>query len=150
MNNLDIFYDEIMETKQRVLSGIPKENILNHLYKILHILDNCLFISAMTLWLSFPFNFIPIISLSIYQSYKWTIVGHHVCHGAYDKCDDIKYKKTDLPLGHHGEDLQIGSIGCIRKLGKLNIINYTIVIWVKKKILIGQDMYLQICLIHSE
>jgi hypothetical protein len=133
MSNLDVFYDEIMETKKRVISGISKEDILNHLHRIIYILGACIFMSILTLWLSFPFNRFPIIFMSIYQTYKWTIVGHHVCHGGYDKCDDFKYKKKGLELVHCGEDLQIGSTGYILKLGNLNIINFTIVIWEKKK-----------------
>lgn len=94
---IDDFYNDIMEIKKSL--NVDKKEIISHLYKLQSFLNNLLGVALCTLYFDYPYNLIPIISLSFYQSYKWTIVGHHVCHGGYDKCDDEKYKRKTFAVG---------------------------------------------------
>jgi fatty acid desaturase len=71
------------------LASQQGEADLTHLNKIIGWSNACAFIGICTLWMS-P-NPITVICLSLWAFSRWTMIGHHVCHGGYDKVDPTSY-----------------------------------------------------------
>jgi fatty acid desaturase len=71
------------------LAANQGEADLKHLRKIIMWSDMCATIGICTLWLT-P-NPITVMCLSLWTFSRWTMIGHHVCHGGYDKIDQSGY-----------------------------------------------------------
>eukprot|EP00128_Syssomonas_multiformis_P008405 Colp12_sorted_trinity150504_noHs@31416 len=98
ISKMDSFYKEIVEAKKIVCSSVSKEESIAHLRKLNLWNRSLLVVALLTLYLPFPYALIPILSLSVYTTTRWTIIGHHVCHGGYDKCNDPTYKRGKFGL----------------------------------------------------
>ena len=95
--NINNFYEEIINTKNDVINKITSSEKINHLEKIIFWSNILLLFAIFTIWI--PYNIFGIISLSLFIMARWTIVGHHVCHGGYDKCNMIQYNSKVFGIG---------------------------------------------------
>merc|ERR1719389_1180489 len=43
-----------------------------------------------TMWMSGPARLLPIFALSTWTCTRWMMIGHHICHGGYNRQDDPK------------------------------------------------------------
>ena len=89
--NYSEFKNDINKIKNEILS-IEKKDILNHFNKIKGWSDCFYWIGIITLCLS-PYTIIPWLFLSLGIFSKWTIIGHHICHGGYDNYKEINYNR---------------------------------------------------------
>lgn len=67
-----------------------------HLQKIIWWSRLCQYIGAATMW--YCVNPLSIFLLSLGTMTRWTIVGHHVCHGGFDKCSK-QYNRFKFGVG---------------------------------------------------
>lgn len=81
-------FDKIMFEKE--LTELAKctreeecQNDMAHLRKIVNFTNLLGLVGLATFWHSV--SIIPIVCISTYTFAKWTIIGHHTCHGGYDK-----------------------------------------------------------------
>lgn len=71
---------------------------LEHLHKIIFYNRVLSFLGVITLGM-YP-NFITVFCLSLAVFSRWTMIGHHVCHGGYDKVDPTgRYNRYRFALG---------------------------------------------------
>ena len=68
-----------------------------HLEKIIGWSRFCTWAGALTCWIAI--NPISIFLMSCGTMTRWTIVGHHVCHGGFDKCSEGKYNRFKFGVG---------------------------------------------------
>lgn len=66
-----------------------------HLQKIIWWSRLCQWIGVATMW--YAVNPVSIFLLSLGTMTRWTIVGHHVCHGGFDKCSS--YSRFKFGVG---------------------------------------------------
>ncbi len=59
---------------------------MKHLHKIVLWSRLCAVLGLGTMWMSPP-NLISIIFLSLWTHSAWTMMGHHACHGGYNRTD---------------------------------------------------------------
>jgi len=91
--NKELFINDI---KQLVKREEP-QLILDH-YNKLVLWQNILFVIGISgIWIKY--NFISIISLSIFTFTKWSISGHHICHGGYNICNVKNMNKKNFSIG---------------------------------------------------
>jgi fatty acid desaturase len=57
----------------------------------------CSWVGALTCWIAV--NPVSIFLMSAGTMTRWTIVGHHVCHGGFDKCSDGKFNRFKFGVG---------------------------------------------------
>lgn len=57
----------------------------------------CTWVGALTCWICV--NPVSIFLMSIGTMSRWTIIGHHVCHGGFDKCSEGKYNRFKFGVG---------------------------------------------------
>jgi len=91
------FYDEVMNVKNNIVNTVTSQQKINHLERLILYSNILLGIAVLTIWK--PFNIFSILSLGLYTMARWTIIGHHVCHGGYDNCNIKKYNKNVFGLG---------------------------------------------------
>ena len=68
-----------------------------HLHKIMRWQRVCSWVGALTMWYSV--NPLSIYLLSLGCMTRWTIIGHHVCHGGFDKCSKGEYSRFKFGTG---------------------------------------------------
>ena len=51
----------------------------------------------MTCWICI--NPVSIFLMSVGTMSRWTIIGHHVCHGGFDKCSEGKINRFKFAVG---------------------------------------------------
>lgn len=68
-----------------------------HLNKIILWSRACSWIGGLTMWMMI--NPISIFLLSLGTVTRWTIVGHHICHGGFDKCSKGKFNRFKFGVG---------------------------------------------------
>ena len=74
----------------------PKD--VAHLTKIVWWSRLCQYVGFATMWTCV--NPVSIFLLSVGTLTRWTIIGHHVCHGGFDKCDKSKrYNRFTFGVG---------------------------------------------------
>jgi len=87
-----------MLTKEKLVN---KDNLIKdklHHYNKLVLWQNVLFVVGIFgIWIKY--NFISVIALSIYTVTRWTISGHHICHGGYNDCNEKHLKKKFFGIG---------------------------------------------------
>ena len=82
----------------KTLSNNQGKEDLRHLSKIVWMSRLCQWIGFATMW--YCVNPISIFFLSMGTLSRWTIIGHHVCHGGFDKCDKSKrYNRFTFGVG---------------------------------------------------
>jgi len=68
-----------------------------HLEKIINWSRFCSWFGALTCWIAI--NPVSIFLMSAGTMTRWTIIGHHICHGGFDKCSDGKYNRFKFGVG---------------------------------------------------
>merc|ERR1719359_313229 len=54
----------------------------------------CGIIWMATMWLGGWARWLPVLGLSTWTCTRWTMIGHHICHGGYNRQDDPKVGGT--------------------------------------------------------
>ena len=85
--DLDAFAADCNALGKELSQGQGPED-LAHLHKIIWWSRLCQYTGALTGLHSV--NPLSIFLLSLGTLTRWTIIGHHVCHGGFDKCDKSK------------------------------------------------------------
>jgi len=70
---------------------------MKHLNKIIWWSRACSLIGMSTMW--WCINPLSISLVSLGTMTRWTIVGHHVCHGGFDKCSNGVYNRFKFGVG---------------------------------------------------
>jgi len=68
-----------------------------HLHKIIRWQRTCSVIGMLTCW--YCINPISIYLLSLGIMTRWAIIGHHICHGGFDKCSKGEYSRFKFGVG---------------------------------------------------
>eukprot|EP00937_MAST-01D_sp_MAST-1D-sp2_P002860 g2860.t1 len=86
----DAFRDEIRALGKKLIDNQGPDD-LAHLQRIV-LASNCLcFAGLSTMWVgTFWWSVFSVICLSTWTFSRWTMIGHHVCHGGYDSVDVTK------------------------------------------------------------
>ena len=64
---------------------------IKHLEKMCAWSNTCGIIGMATMWSSNPLlRLVSIIGMSTWTCTRWTMIGHHICHGGYNRQDDPK------------------------------------------------------------
>lgn len=72
---------------------------MNHLIQIINFTNLIGLFGLFTFW--YQINIIPIVCISTYTFAKWTMIGHHTCHGGYDKVGKgTKYNRFIFGIGY--------------------------------------------------
>jgi fatty acid desaturase len=91
------FCNEIINARNYIVRNTCKNDIFQHFANILF-WQNLLFIIGICgIWIKY--NFISIFSLTCFIVSRWTINGHHICHGGYDRCNQYPYIRKDFGKG---------------------------------------------------
>ena len=85
-----------IELLELELKKVSKNDIETHFSKILF-LSNFFYFGGLFLLFLPPITIIPWLFLSIGIFSKWTMIGHHVCHGGYDFLNN-KYNRKKFGL----------------------------------------------------
>jgi fatty acid desaturase len=104
-----MFYDQSKFDKQQFeaeLTALAKttreredKTDMNHLLTIVNWTNLLGFIGLATFW--YQVSVIPIVCISTYTFAKWTIIGHHTCHGGYDKVGKgTQYNRFIFGIGY--------------------------------------------------
>jgi len=90
LEKLDLiaFKNEIKELGSALEKQQGQEDV-DHLHKMMNWSNTCAFIGIFTMGY-FKLNVISVIALSTWTLSRWVMIGHHVCHGGYDKCHPSK------------------------------------------------------------
>mmetsp|Transcript_55491 Transcript_55491/g.126111 ORF Transcript_55491/g.126111 Transcript_55491/m.126111 type:complete len:200 (-) Transcript_55491:51-650(-) len=70
---------------------------LKHLEKIINWSRFCSWFGALTCWICI--NPVSIFLMSAGTMSRWTIIGHHICHGGFDKCSEGKFNRFKFGVG---------------------------------------------------
>ena len=68
-----------------------------HLRKIIRWQRFCVWFGTLTCW--YCINPISIYLISLGCMARWTMIGHHVCHGGYDKCSKGEFNRFKFGVG---------------------------------------------------
>lgn len=102
ISNLDLpaFGKEVHELGMRLKAG-QDESDQKHLHKIILWSRLCAAVGLFTMWLV-P-NPLTVFALSLWTHSAWTMIGHHVCHGGYNRTDESgRYSSRGFALGSLG------------------------------------------------
>ena len=94
--NYNLFKKDVEDIKE-IIDKIPENKCLEHFHKIKYTCDFFYFVGIITLFLS-PMYVIPWLFLSLGIFGKWTMIGHHVCHGGYDKISNYKFHRRKFGI----------------------------------------------------
>ena len=94
--NLDEFKSEIVDLGKKLLAQQGPAD-LAHLHKIIRWSRFCQYVGALTMW--YAVNPVSIFLLSLGTMSRWAIIGHHVCHGGFDKCSEGRYNRFKFGVG---------------------------------------------------
>ena len=83
--DVDAFKADIKALGERLSDGQGEEDV-RHLQKIIRWSNICGAAGVLSCWMA-P-NPLTIVALSTWTLSRWTMIGHHVCHGGYNKQDD--------------------------------------------------------------
>jgi len=92
----EAFKEDVREMGKKLAENQGPED-LAHLRKIVWWARGCWWAGALTM--PFYLNPLSIYLLSIGTMARWTIVGHHVCHGGFDKCSQGTYNRFKFGVG---------------------------------------------------
>eukprot|EP00908_Phaeocystis_cordata_P026210 Transcript_8678.p1 GENE.Transcript_8678~~Transcript_8678.p1 ORF type:complete len:425 (-),score=241.17 Transcript_8678:222-1496(-) len=82
--DIDAFRDEIKQLGKQLAEQQGEKDVA-HLRKIVWWSRLSQWVGALTMW--YCVNPVSIFLLSLGCMTRWTCIGHHVCHGGYDKAD---------------------------------------------------------------
>ena len=86
------FRKEVHELGQR-LSNEQGEADVKHLQRMILWSNLCGGVGIATMWMSSPLGrLLSIVGLSTWTCTRWTMVGHHICHGGYNRQDTDELK----------------------------------------------------------
>ena len=85
--DIKAFKEEVQALGKKLLDG-QGEADMAHLRKIVMWSDMCCAVGLLTMWMTA--NPITVIALALWTFSRWTMIGHHTCHGGYDRCDKSK------------------------------------------------------------
>jgi len=83
--DVEAFKADIKALGDRLSDGQGEEDV-RHLQKIIRWSNICGAVGVASMWMA-P-NPLTIFALSTWTLSRWTMIGHHVCHGGYNKQDD--------------------------------------------------------------
>ena len=82
------FRAEVNALGKRLEDGQGEADV-RHLKKMLAWSNACALVGVATMWMSGPLaRLLPIVALSTWTCTRWTMIGHHICHGGYNRQDD--------------------------------------------------------------
>jgi len=76
------------------LANEQGEADIAHLKKMIAWSNAFAFVGISTMWMSGPARLLSIFALSTWTCTRWTMIGHHICHGGYNRQDDPKMGGT--------------------------------------------------------
>eukprot|EP00316_Scyphosphaera_apsteinii_P008501 CAMPEP_0119319616 /NCGR_PEP_ID=MMETSP1333-20130426/49877_1 /TAXON_ID=418940 /ORGANISM="Scyphosphaera apsteinii, Strain RCC1455" /LENGTH=458 /DNA_ID=CAMNT_0007326067 /DNA_START=83 /DNA_END=1459 /DNA_ORIENTATION=+ len=82
-----LFREEIHELGQR-LANQQGEADIRHLKKMIRWSNACGLVGMATMWMSGLGRLLPVVALSTWTCTRWTMIGHHICHGGYNRQDN--------------------------------------------------------------
>jgi len=94
--NIEAFRKDIDDLGKKLGANQGPEDV-KHLEKIISWSRFCSWFGALTCWI--VVNPISIFLMSVGTMTRWTIIGHHVCHGGFDKCSEGKYNRFKFAVG---------------------------------------------------
>eukprot|EP00294_Goniomonas_avonlea_P008809 CAMPEP_0114550908 /NCGR_PEP_ID=MMETSP0114-20121206/6322_1 /TAXON_ID=31324 /ORGANISM="Goniomonas sp, Strain m" /LENGTH=414 /DNA_ID=CAMNT_0001735709 /DNA_START=6 /DNA_END=1250 /DNA_ORIENTATION=+ len=95
---LDAFKKDIQELGKELAAGQGPADVA-HLNKIKRWSNTATFLGLFSMWLS-PLYLFPAALLSLGTFSRWTMVGHHVCHGGYDNCASPRFNRFRFAVGN--------------------------------------------------
>jgi len=88
------FRKEVHDLGQRLANEQGADDV-SHLKKMISWSNTCGMIGVLTMWMSSPLGrLVSILGLSTWTCTRWTMIGHHICHGGYNRQDDPKLGGT--------------------------------------------------------
>jgi len=88
------FRKECHELGQRLSEGQGEADV-RHLKKMIAWSNGFGALGLATMWMSSPIGrLLSVIGFSTWTCTRWTMIGHHICHGGYNRQDDEKYGGT--------------------------------------------------------
>lgn len=103
--DLEKFGSEVHDLGQQ-LKASQDQNDMKHLRKIVLWSRVCAVIGLGTMWMAPP-NLVSIIFLSLWTHSAWTMMGHHACHGGYNRTDESgRFSSRGFALGSLWRRLQ--------------------------------------------
>ena len=89
--DLDAFQQDVTALGKQLADGQGPEDV-DHLNKIIAWSNACCIVGLLSMWM-YP-NPITVFALSSWTLSRWTMIGHHICHGGYDKlkCGKSRFK----------------------------------------------------------
>eukprot|EP00440_Ansanella_granifera_P037877 gb/GFBE01041090.1/.p1 GENE.gb/GFBE01041090.1/~~gb/GFBE01041090.1/.p1 ORF type:complete len:488 (+),score=101.93 gb/GFBE01041090.1/:1-1464(+) len=95
--DLEGFGREVRELGKQLEAEQGQDDV-DHLKKIVFWSDLCAVVGLSTMWLA-P-NPVAVLALSLWTHSRWTMIGHHICHGGYNRTDDTgRYSSRGFALG---------------------------------------------------
>jgi len=90
-NNLDYkaFRKDVHALGTRLANEQGQADV-DHLKKMIRWSNGCGIVGMATMWLSGWARWLPVLGLSTWTCTRWTMIGHHICHGGYNRQDDPK------------------------------------------------------------
>jgi len=86
----DGFGKEVHALGKRLAEGQGAADIA-HLKKMIMWSNMCGALGVATMWMSSPLGrLVSVLGLSTWTCTRWTMIGHHICHGGYNRQDDEK------------------------------------------------------------
>lgn len=86
--DLNAFKKDIKDLGTTLEKQQGQEDV-DHLHKMMNWSNTCAFIGIFTMGY-FKLNILSVVALSTWTLSRWVMIGHHVCHGGYDKCHPSK------------------------------------------------------------
>ena len=77
------------------LANEQNEEDVEHLKKMISWSNGFGLMGLATMWMSSPLGrLMAVVGLSTWTCTRWTMIGHHICHGGYNRQDDPKMGGT--------------------------------------------------------
>jgi len=95
--DLIAFKNDIKELGSTLEKQQGQEDV-DHLHKMMNWSNACAFVGIFSM--GFGLNLISVLALSTWTLSRWVMIGHHVCHGGYDKCHpDKRFNRFIFAVG---------------------------------------------------
>jgi fatty acid desaturase len=92
----DAFKEDVKNLGKQLAEAQGTDDVA-HLKKIMAWTRACSVVGMATCW--YAINPISIYLLSLGIMVRWTCIGHHVCHGGFDKCSKGEYSRFKFGVG---------------------------------------------------
>lgn len=94
--DLDGFRQEVAALGKRLSENQGPEDVA-HLQKIISWSNACAVVGLLSLWL--PPNPITAMAISLWTFSRWTMIGHHICHGGYNRQKHARFTSRGFAIG---------------------------------------------------